>query len=69
MEWELPRGDKKQNNYIWKSMQIANSKSIPISLRKRFAKCFIGSVVMFGTEIFTFKKKEEKYLESVEMWL
>ncbi|KAL1446126.1 hypothetical protein WDU94_014018 [Cyamophila willieti] len=45
------------------------ARRIPLKLRKRFAKCYIWSVVLYGAETWTLKKKEEKYLESFEMWL
>uniref|UniRef100_A0A8D8UAM4 Craniofacial development protein 2 n=1 Tax=Cacopsylla melanoneura TaxID=428564 RepID=A0A8D8UAM4_9HEMI len=48
---------------------ILTARRIPLTLRKRFAKCYIWSVVLYGSETWTLRKKEEKYLESFEMWL
>uniref|UniRef100_A0A8D8TDU0 Craniofacial development protein 2 n=1 Tax=Cacopsylla melanoneura TaxID=428564 RepID=A0A8D8TDU0_9HEMI len=45
------------------------ARRIPLKLRKRFAKCYVWSVVLYGAETWTLRKKEEKYLESFEMWL
>lgn len=52
-----------------KVKDLLTSKRIPLKLRKRFAKCYIWSVVLYGSETWTVRKKEEKYLESFEMWL
>ncbi|KAI5715694.1 hypothetical protein M8J77_020891 [Diaphorina citri] len=52
-----------------KVQNILTARRIPLQLRKRFAKCFIWSVVLYGSETWTLRKKEEKYLESFEMWL
>ena len=48
---------------------LLNAKKIPISLRIRFAKCYVWSIVLYGCESWVIRKKEEKYLESFEMWL
>uniref|UniRef100_A0A8D8WQA5 Craniofacial development protein 2 n=2 Tax=Cacopsylla melanoneura TaxID=428564 RepID=A0A8D8WQA5_9HEMI len=52
-----------------KVQDILTARRIPLKLRKRFAKCYIWSVVLYGSETWTMRKKEEKYLESFEMWL
>lgn len=52
-----------------KVQNLLTARRIPIKLRKRFAKCYIWSVVLYGSETWTMRKKEEKYLESFEMWL
>ena len=48
---------------------LLTAQTIPIKLRKRFAKCFVWSVVLYGCESWTIKKKEERYLDNFEMWL
>ena len=45
------------------------SKAVPVDLRRRFAKCFMWSGVLYGAETLTLRKKETKYLESYEIWL
>lgn len=52
-----------------KVQDILTARRIPLKLRKRFAKCYIWSVVLYGSETWTMRKKEERYLESFEMWL
>ena len=38
-------------------------------LRKRLAKCFVWSVVLFGAETWTLRRNEQKRLEAFEMWI
>lgn len=38
-------------------------------LRKRLAKCFIWSVVLYGAETWTLRKEGERRLEALEMWI
>uniref|UniRef100_A0A8D8XRU9 Endonuclease-reverse transcriptase n=1 Tax=Cacopsylla melanoneura TaxID=428564 RepID=A0A8D8XRU9_9HEMI len=52
-----------------KVQDLLAARRIPLKLRKRFAKCFIWSVVLYGSETWTMRKKEEKFLENFEMWL
>lgn len=52
-----------------KVKDILTAKKIPLKLRKRFAKCYVWSVVLYGGETWTMRKSEERYLESFEMWL
>ncbi|KAI5738445.1 hypothetical protein M8J77_007179 [Diaphorina citri] len=52
-----------------KVQDLLTARRIPMKLRKRFAKCYIWSVVLYGCETWTMRKKEETYLESFEMWL
>ncbi|KAI5743600.1 hypothetical protein M8J77_020048 [Diaphorina citri] len=52
-----------------KVQDLLTARRIPLKLRKRFAKCYIWSVVLYGSETWTMRKKEETYLESFEMWL
>ncbi|KAI5735245.1 hypothetical protein M8J77_016135 [Diaphorina citri] len=52
-----------------KVKDLLTARRIPLKLKKRFAKCYIWSVVLYRSETWTLRKKEEKYLESFEMWL
>ncbi|KAI5746408.1 hypothetical protein M8J77_003278 [Diaphorina citri] len=52
-----------------KVKDLLTTRRIPLKLRKRFAKCYVWSVVLYGAETWTMRKKEEKYLESFEMWV
>ena len=38
-------------------------------LRKRLVKCFVWSVVLYGTETWTLRRNEQKQLEAFEMWV
>ena len=48
---------------------LVTAKNIKIDIRKRFVKCLIWSIVLYGCETWAMKKREEKYLEGFEMWL
>ncbi|KAI5742530.1 hypothetical protein M8J77_008273 [Diaphorina citri] len=52
-----------------KVKDLLTTRRIPLKLRKRFVKCYVWSVVLYGAETWTMRKKEEKYLESFEMWV
>ena len=38
-------------------------------LRKRVVKCFVLSVVLYGTETWTLRRNEQKQLEAFELWV
>ena len=44
------------------------ARKIGIGLRKRLLKCYIWSVLTYGSETWTISKIMEKKLEAVEMW-
>jgi hypothetical protein len=37
-------------------------------LRKKSVKCYIWSIALYGAETWTFRKLDQKYMESFEMW-
>ena len=39
------------------------------TLRKRLAKCFVWSVLLYGAEAWTMRKRERDRLEAFEMWV
>ena len=47
---------------------VTNSK-ICIEIRKRFIKCYVWSVLLFGCETWTMGKEDEKRIQAMEMWL
>ena len=61
-------------------MRIANAKEafnkkillltskLKIELRKKLATCYVWSIATYGSEIWTLRKLERKYLESFEIW-
>jgi hypothetical protein len=36
--------------------------------RKKLVKCYIWSIALYGAEIWTLRKIDQKYLERFEMW-
>ena len=51
-----------QLNNIWKD------RSIPTSLKLKILRCLVWSVMLYGCEAWTTRKKEEKKIEAAEMW-
>jgi exonuclease III len=43
--------------------------SLDLELRKRLAKCFVWSVLLYGAETWTLREHEKKKLEAFEMWM
>jgi hypothetical protein len=39
-----------------------------LNLRKELVKCYICSKALYGAEIWTLRKVDQKYLESSKMW-
>jgi hypothetical protein len=44
------------------------TRKLCLNLRKKLVKCYIWSTALYGAEILTFRKVDEKLLESFEMW-
>jgi hypothetical protein len=38
------------------------------NLRKKLVKCYIRNIALYGTETWTVRKVDNKYLESFEIW-
>ena len=45
------------------------TRGIGVKLRKRFAKCFMWSIVIYPSERWTIRNRGKKCLESFEIWL
>jgi hypothetical protein len=41
---------------------------VKVANRKKLVKCCIWSVALYGAEMWTLEKADQKYLESFEMW-
>jgi hypothetical protein len=41
---------------------------VDLELRKKLVKCYIWSIALYGAEIWTLRKLDQKYPESFEMW-
>jgi hypothetical protein len=39
-----------------------------LNSRKKLAKCYIWSTALYGAEMWTLQKIDQKYLENFEMW-
>ena len=44
------------------------TSKLNIELRKKLVLCYVWSTVLYGSETWTLKKLEQKYLERFEMW-
>jgi hypothetical protein len=44
------------------------TSKLDLNLRKKLVKCYIWSVALYGTETWTRRKADPKYLESFELW-
>jgi hypothetical protein len=42
--------------------------TVDLKLRKKLAKCYIWSIVLYGTEIWTLRAVDQKHQERFEMW-
>ena len=43
------------------------TSKLHLNLRKKLVKCYIWSTALYGAEIWTLRKVDQKYLESFEM--
>jgi hypothetical protein len=43
-------------------------QQIGLNLRKKLMKCYIWSLRLYGADNLTLRKKDQKYLDSLEMW-
>ena len=50
-----------------RKMSLLTSK-LNIELKKKLVRCYVCSIALYGSETWTLKKLERKYLESFEMW-
>jgi hypothetical protein len=44
------------------------TSKLHLNLKKNRVKCYIWSIALYGAEIWTSRKVDQKYLESFEMW-
>jgi hypothetical protein len=44
------------------------TSKLDLNLRKKLVKCYILSIALYGAETWTFRKVDQKYLESFEIW-
>ena len=52
------------------NIKISLIRSKPnIDHRKKLVRCYVCSISLYGSEIWTLKQLERKYLESIETWV
>jgi len=44
------------------------TSTLDLKLRKKLVKCYIWSIALYGAETWTLRAKDQKHLESFEMW-
>ena len=44
------------------------TNKLNIELRKKLLRCYVGSIALYDSDIWTLRKLERKYLESFEVW-
>lgn len=52
-----------------KYMKVLTSHDITVTTKTRFIKCYVWSVLLYGTEVWTIKSSDERKLEAFEMWI
>ena len=50
----------------FRKISLLTSK-LNIVLKKKLVRCYVWSIVLYGSETWTLRKFEQKYLESFEM--
>ena len=44
------------------------TSNLNIELKKKLVRCYVWSISLYGSDTWTLRKLERKYLESFEMW-
>ena len=44
------------------------TSTLDLELTKKLVKCYIWSIALYGAETWTFRRVDQKHLESFEMW-
>jgi hypothetical protein len=52
----------------FKKKKTLLTSKLDLNLRKKLVKCCIWRIALYGAETWTFRKVDQKYLESFEMW-
>ena len=47
---------------------LLTNRKLSIKIRKRFLKCYVWSVLLYGCETWTMGKMEEQKVQAAEMW-
>ena len=51
-----------------KMKKVLSNLNLNMAIRLRLLKCFVWSVLLYGSEVWTLDKKLKKLIEAVEMW-
>ena len=43
------------------------TSKVNIKIRKKLVRCYVWSILLYGSETWTLRKLKQKYLESIEM--
>ena len=55
-------------NAFGKIRNLVTNTKLSMSTRKRFVKCFVWSVLLYGCKTWTLRKADEQRLQAAEMW-
>ena len=55
-------------NALGRIKKLVTSSKISMSSRRRFVKCFVWFLLLYGCETWTLRKADEKRLQAAEMW-
>jgi hypothetical protein len=44
------------------------TSKLDLNLRRKLVKCYVWSIALYGAEMWTLRKMDQKYLECFEMW-
>ena len=47
--------------------RVLSTSTLDLKLRKKLVKCYIWSIVLYGTETWTIRAVDQKHLRSFEM--
>ena len=50
-----------------RKVSLLTSK-LNIELKKKFVRCYMRSIALYGSETWALRRLERKYLESFEIW-
>jgi hypothetical protein len=64
---EIKKRTSSPKKYLTKKKSLL-TKKLNIELRKKLVKCYVLSIALYGSETWTLRQLERKYLESFEIW-
>ena len=67
----MHKDNQDENYHCQRSINRKKSfltRKLNIELRKKLVRCYVWSIALYGSETWTLRKLEQKYLDSFEMW-